>query len=347
MTDETWPPAALLLPEQAYVLAWLAARGRVSEKNVELRLRGEQDVSFFQSLPETAFGSAVQQRGEKSLLVEDRAAWAETLLGSEWARGGAFHWPQLSPASERAFLRGLWDATGKLARPSRSELRVEWRHVPRSVPQEKRQLGGAEPWEQSAESLVWQGVAALDVLGWLYEPLPGEEQTLAPWVRPKHWRRFRAWCQKIAGLGRSSEALPPVRVQLTRPDAVFPRKERVSDSGYDLTLLYEHSRRGAVTLYGTGIILEPPSGWYFDVVARSSITKRGYMLANNVGIIDRAYRGEILVPLIQVDPEAPPLELPARVAQLIPRPIVHFPFQLCESLSKTQRGSGGFGSTGL
>src|SRR5690606_29904543 len=120
----------------------------------------------------------------------------------------------------------------------------------------------------------------------------------------------------------------------------------VSDSGYDLTLIAERKRLSRVVLFGTGLVAEPPQGFYLDVVARSSIIKTGYMLANNVGVIDRAYRGEIMVPLIKLDDSAPELELPARVAQLIPRPIVHFPGHEARELSATERGSGGFGSTG-
>lgn len=137
-----------------------------------------------------------------------------------------------------------------------------------------------------------------------------------------------------------------IKVQLIDERAVVPHKQRASDSGYDLTLIAERKRVGAVRLYGTGLIVDPPAGYYFDVVARSSIIKTGHMLANNVGIIDRAYRGELMVPLIRVDPAAPDLELPNRLAQLIPRPIVHFRVSVQSSLTSTSRGAGGFGSSG-
>ncbi|MCH2111008.1 MAG: dUTP diphosphatase, partial [Polyangiaceae bacterium] len=100
------------------------------------------------------------------------------------------------------------------------------------------------------------------------------------------------------------------------------------------------------TLYGTGLIVEPPYGWYFDVVPRSSIIKTGYLLANSVGVIDRSYRGELMIPLLKIDPKAPEISLPRRIAQLIPRPIVHMPVAEVQQLGATQRGNGGFGSTG-
>ena len=70
------------------------------------------------------------------------------------------------------------------------------------------------------------------------------------------------------------------------------------------------------------------------------------MLANSVGVIDRAYTGEILVPLIKLDPNAPDLALPARIVQIIPRPIIAAEIVEVDDFDTTLRGDGGFGSTG-
>jgi deoxyuridine 5'-triphosphate nucleotidohydrolase len=206
---------------------------------------------------------------------------------------------------------------------------------------------GPEPRTFFAQATGWfaegstemSGVAALDVLGRLF----GRPDILA---RPSHRQTYEDACVRVSHLNEATTLLGSLAVQRLRSDAVLPSKERISDSGYDLTLIYEKKKMGVVTMYGTGLVLQPPSGWYLDVVPRSSIVKRGYILANNVGIIDRSYRGEIFVPLIKIDPNVPDLDLPARVAQLIPRPIVHFPVREEDSLSATERGAGGFGSTG-
>tara|TARA_Y100000816_G_scaffold291680_1_gene283857 strand:- start:951 stop:1613 length:663 start_codon:yes stop_codon:yes gene_type:complete len=134
---------------------------------------------------------------------------------------------------------------------------------------------------------------------------------------------------------------------LTREDAVLPSKASPSDSGYDLTLVDTHKQVGKVTLYNTGVKVQPPYGVYFDLVPRSSIIKSGYMLANSVGIIDQGYTGEILVPLIKVDPDAPDLQLPNKIAQLIPRNWMHTNVIKVDSLEVTTRNEGGFGSTDL
>lgn len=134
---------------------------------------------------------------------------------------------------------------------------------------------------------------------------------------------------------------------LCDPLGVPPVRARPSDSGFDLSLIAVRKTVGSVTLYGTGVAVQPPSGFYFDMVPRSSIIKHGYIMANSVGIIDQSYTGEIMVPLIKVDPNAPDLELPCRLVQLIPRKWYGFLPEQVESLDTTQRANGGFGSTGV
>lgn len=129
------------------------------------------------------------------------------------------------------------------------------------------------------------------------------------------------------------------------PDAQAPFKSRMSDSGYDLTLLKLVKKVNNVEFYDTGIAIEPPYGMYFDLVGRSSISKSGYILANNMGVIDQSYRGNIIVPLIKIDNSFPDLVLPNRLVQIIPRQIQHlYPIELME-LSETERSDKGFGSS--
>lgn len=151
--------------------------------------------------------------------------------------------------------------------------------------------------------------------------------------------------ERAYGVGRH-EPIPSFRFVRTLADAVAPRKNKASDSGYDLVLVKKLKQAGNVTYYDTGIQLAPPVGWYFDLVGRSSISKSGYMLANNVGIIDQSYRGNVMVALVKVDPEVPELELPSRLVQIIPRRVWHMQPVECDSLETTSRGDGGFGSSG-
>tara|TARA_Y100000389_G_scaffold136750_1_gene134335 strand:+ start:8495 stop:9142 length:648 start_codon:yes stop_codon:yes gene_type:complete len=136
----------------------------------------------------------------------------------------------------------------------------------------------------------------------------------------------------------------PFKYKLLHENAQPPQRARPSESGYDLAIINVNKMIGNVTLYGTGVSVQPPGGFYFDLVPRSSIIKSGYLLANGIGVIDQGYTGEILVPLVKIDANAPDLELPCKLVQLIPRrwhgltPIESQP-------DTTTRGSDGFGST--
>lgn len=197
-----------------------------------------------------------------------------------------------------------------------------------------------DPLPSPKAAWVIAGITAFDLVGTLVESYELGELTLGTQLRSLYFQ----CCQQME-TPHSDEARS-ILIQCIDDRAVLPHKSRPSDSGYDLTLIAARKRFGEVTLYGTGLIVQAPPGFYFDVVARSSIIKTGHMLANNVGIIDRAYRGELMVPVMKVDKNAPDLELPVRLAQLIPRSIAHFSVQRVERLGHTLRGVGGFGSTG-
>jgi deoxyuridine 5'-triphosphate nucleotidohydrolase len=273
---------------------------------------------------EAALGDAEAQNALE-LLRSDSAAL------SAIAQISALSLPQVTALHAA---RGYFDAISECSIDERGN---SFLHLTHSTEQAANWFADTVGHELAAGRIL-RGVQALDLFGTLYSDQPSP-------ARPCRAETFRAWCSSIAALTRATLA-PEIQVQRLVEEAVLPSKERVSDSGYDLTLLAARKVFGNVTLFGTGLIVEPPEGWYLDVVPRSSIIKRGYILANSVGIIDRSYRGELMVPLIKLDTDAPDLELPARVAQIIPRPIVHFAVREHGSLTATARGTGGFGSTG-
>jgi deoxyuridine 5'-triphosphate nucleotidohydrolase len=306
--------------------------------------QGEACIGYFAGV--LAGGAALGEAGADAL-----PRWARELLASTglelpaWATRPELDLLAEEAAFRSAFTRGYVDRAGTVPDPARGELVVRVVR-PRAAWFEEAlvaALGGAA--SASASWLSWSGAAALDLLGRVYGQAP--DGSLSPdLARPKHRRRYEAWCSAIAGLASSGRAPGVLSVSRLEPSAPLPSKVRISDSGYDVWLLAERKRVGQVVLYGTGLAVEPPSGWYFDVVARSSLIKTGYIVANSVGVIDRAYRGEIMVPLLKVDAGCPDLELPARAVQLVPRPIVHFPVVDVAVLSSTGRGALGFGSSG-
>ena len=128
---------------------------------------------------------------------------------------------------------------------------------------------------------------------------------------------------------------------LNEEGAVPPTKGRFSDTGYDLTVISEKKRIGNTVIYDTGVSVKPAYGYYFDVVPRSSISKMGYVQTNSVGIIDSAYRGNIMIALTKIDENAPDLVLPCRIGQLIPRKLHLVNMKHVDSLDSTHRGADG------
>jgi dUTP pyrophosphatase len=131
----------------------------------------------------------------------------------------------------------------------------------------------------------------------------------------------------------------------TRDDAIMPSRAHSSDTGFDITIVGVLKKTSNVTFYSTGIKVQPPHGYYFELVPRSSISKTGYSLANNIGIIDQNYRGEIIVALRKNDEKADDLILPCKIAQLIPKQWFNMVFEEDVNITETVRDTGGFGST--
>ena len=129
--------------------------------------------------------------------------------------------------------------------------------------------------------------------------------------------------------------------------AVTPSKAYPSDTGYDLTIIdVKKKLNNGVVLFDTGISVKPPEGYYTEIVPRSSLSKTGWMLANSLGIIDSSDRGNVLIALIKIDPNASEFQIPFCKFQLILRKLEVAEMLEVSTLEDTERGEGGFGSTG-
>lgn len=182
-------------------------------------------------------------------------------------------------------------------------------------------------------SLVYYDMNAIDFLGHVYH----KEHILG-----------HSFYDKFVFLLTGQSHLDSCLVYRTCPDAVLPSQSRVTDAGYDLTIIHKvRELTPKVSLYDTGLRVRVPHGYYTEIIPRSSLSKSGYMLANSIGIIDRSYNGNLLIALAKIDETTPILSLPFRCCQLIFRK-QHFlrMEEIDIDLADTSRGSGGFGSTG-
>lgn len=136
--------------------------------------------------------------------------------------------------------------------------------------------------------------------------------------------------------------------------AVAPMYGSEYAAGLDLSALIRNGARsqripaGATVKIGTGIAMEIPEGYFGAIFARSGMaTKRGLRPANCVGVIDSDYRGEIIVPLHNDTDKCETIRDGDRIAQMVIMPYLGVKLNEVEELDNTERGTGGFGSTGM
>jgi len=128
--------------------------------------------------------------------------------------------------------------------------------------------------------------------------------------------------------------------------AILPKKAHSTDIGFDIHCISLKKKLGNETyLYDTGLKIKPPKGYYVEIIPRSSISKSGFILANNTGIIDPDYTGNLYVALTKIDKTKPNLTLPFKLVQLVIRKQYSFPLKIVDKFKETKRGDGGFGST--
>jgi len=134
-------------------------------------------------------------------------------------------------------------------------------------------------------------------------------------------------------------------------DVPLPQKMSAGASGYDLHAALDEPVTllpGERRLIPTGLKIQLPYGYEAQVRPRSGLAlKHGLTVLNAPGTIDSDYRGEIGVILINLGQEAVTIHRGDRIAQMIIQPVTDVRWRMVEQLTVTERGSGGFGHTGV
>jgi dUTP pyrophosphatase len=157
-----------------------------------------------------------------------------------------------------------------------------------------------------------------------------------------------------------------VKFKKLSENAVMPKKAHPTDAGFDLVATSREVDEYGNIVYGTGLAVEIPDGYVGLAFPRSSVSKYNLVMANSTGVIDAHFRGEmkfkfkmaIEAGYIDADnedtrffartsyPKHRVYAVGDRIAQLIIMPIPEIEFEETEELSSTDRGEGGYGSTG-
>lgn len=137
-----------------------------------------------------------------------------------------------------------------------------------------------------------------------------------------------------------------VKVKKLNPNAVIPSYSKDGDAGMDLTATEILSETNDIITYGTGLAFEIPKGYVGLVFPRSSIRKYELQLSNSVGVIDSGYRGEVQATFNKLHNRLENYKVGDRIAQIIILPYPKIELVETNELSDSDRGMGGFGSTG-
>ena len=137
-----------------------------------------------------------------------------------------------------------------------------------------------------------------------------------------------------------------LKVKRLHPGAIFPKYAKSGDAGLDLTITSIKDEPQQVT-YGFGLAMEIPDGHVGLLFPRSSVKNTDLILSNCVGVIDSGYRGEVMAVFKKLNGyPSKKYYVGDKGVQLIIIPIPKVEIEVVDELSETERGTGGFGSTG-
>lgn len=142
-----------------------------------------------------------------------------------------------------------------------------------------------------------------------------------------------------------------VRIKKLVPEAVVPHKAFESDAGFDLVATSRTKDEYGCIVYGTGLAFEIPEGHVGLLFPRSSNAKKDIVLSNSVGVLDSHYRGEVTFKFKAAQrcdnvASGNIYCVGDRIGQMIIMPYPEVEFEEAEELSETDRGTGGYGSSG-
>lgn len=141
---------------------------------------------------------------------------------------------------------------------------------------------------------------------------------------------------------------PNLKIRMTDDAGYTPAYAHKTDAGIDLCAVCDYDiAPGESTLVRTGLCIELPDGYFGLETPRSGLGARGITMRNAVGIIDPGFRGELKCALWNTTSETIHVKRHERICQLVVVPFAHVNIVPTDTLSDTDRGEAGYGSTGL
>ena len=139
-----------------------------------------------------------------------------------------------------------------------------------------------------------------------------------------------------------------VRIKKLHEDAVIPSYAKSGDAGMDITATSKSYDDYGNVVYGTGLAFKIPEGYVGLLFPRSSVAKKDLILSNSVGVLDSGYTGEVLFKFKMTEEVfGDEYVIGERIGQILILPYPHIEFKVVDELPTTERGVGGFGSSGV
>lgn len=155
------------------------------------------------------------------------------------------------------------------------------------------------------------------------------------------------YCTGNCNMTREAQKMKTVDIVKLVPEAVVPSYAKPGDAGLDLVAI-SMKETDLYIEYGLGLAMAIPEGYGGFILPRSSLSNYHLVLANHVGLIDSGYRGEITARFKKTNegPNAKYYKVGDKICQMVILEVPKIKFQLVDSLSTTERGTGGYGSSG-
>ncbi len=328
----------------AYILGFIFADGHISKKTYSIELSQNENYSgdLLKKISYLIFNkdNRVQRNEDLHTLSINSKELIKYILNlggiTEGKKSSILSMPHLPDDKMWSFICGFFDGDGGFKynyKYPEINIASNSQHLLQSI---------SNFWNvnyNNKDKIYASGFNALDICGKMYKN-----------VSLYHEKKF-LYFQDILNWEPSNinmcKFVPILRYQKLHPDAIIPFKKRVTDSGFDVSAMeMTYDEETDLYIANTNIAVEPPPGYYCDLIGRSSLPKSGFMFVGGVGIIDKSYTGPIKMMLKKINKNSMLPKLPFRCGQLILRKFVHPQIIEVNELSKTDRGSGGFGSTG-
>jgi hypothetical protein len=295
----------------SYLQGFLSINGTLTKDGYEIESRSRYHLEYM--LNELNISSPIKQEVTKYF------AMIPTCIVNE----------NLDDVDRWAFIRGVLDAHGDITTPGIVEypvVKILMKKEFGSVFDECCDIPFCAELTHNGIIYTFEDVNALDLLGNLYE-----DSTIH---YRKFYKRYIIWQNHISSGGiitGESITRPVFKFRKSLPEAEIPSKSRISDTGYDLTLVKVEKviekNDHKIVMYDTGIqIASVLYGWYFDIVPNEKLSETGYVMTGTP-VINRNTKQSIKVILIKVNNWIPDLILPFKAVLLLPRPIIHCKFE--------------------